>query len=87
MSFQQAPCRAETGNSVKALLNRKQTAKAINVSLRTIDEWREKGIIPFLKIRGVVRFDIDEVMAVLRERYEVRRQEREKALKVRAGRL
>ena len=74
MSFQQAPCRAETGNSVKALLNRKQTAKAINVSLRTIDEWREKGIIPFLKIRGVVRFDIDEVMAVLRERYEVRRQ-------------
>ena len=61
--------------------------KTINVSLRTIDEWRVKGIIPFLKIRGVVRFDIDEVMAVLRERYEVRRQERDKAMKVRAARL
>ena len=52
MSFQQAPCRAETGNSVKALLNRKQTAKAINVSLRTIDEWREKGIIPFSRFEA-----------------------------------
>jgi excisionase family DNA binding protein len=64
------------GSPVKALINRSQVAAATGVSLRTIDQWRENGIIPFLKIGGVIRFDLDQVMAALRERYEVRQKSR-----------
>jgi hypothetical protein len=35
------------------------------------------GIIPFLKIGGVIRFDRDRVTASLREHYEVRVKTRE----------
>ena len=38
---------------------------------------REMGIIPFLKIGGVIRFDRDQVTASLREHYEVRVKTRE----------
>ena len=38
---------------------------------------REMGIIPFLKIGGVIRFDRDQVIASLREHYEVRVKTRE----------
>jgi excisionase family DNA binding protein len=76
MLFEEASCRAEAGSPVKALINRSQVAAATGVSLRTIDQWRENGIIPFLKIGGVIRFDLDQVMAALRERYEVRQKSR-----------
>jgi hypothetical protein len=70
----------EAGAPVKALFDRNQMAKAANVSLRTVDEWRANGIIPYFKINGIVRFDIDEVMAVLRECYQVRSQKGRKAV-------
>ena len=76
MLFEEASCRGEAGSPVKALINRSQMAAAAGVSLRTIDQWRENGIIPFLKIGGVIRFDLDQVMAALRERYEVRQKAR-----------
>ena len=75
-----SPSRAEAATPAKALINRKQLAAAASVSLRTVDEWRERGIIPFLKINGIVRFDFDEVMTTLRARYGVHRQEGGRAL-------
>jgi phage terminase Nu1 subunit (DNA packaging protein) len=67
-----APPQTEAGIPVRPLINRNQLASAASVSLRTIDAWREDGIIPYFQIRGVIRFDMDQVMAALRERYEVR---------------
>ena len=67
-----APHQAETGIPVRPLINRSQLASAASVSLRTIDAWREEGIIPFFRIRGVIRFDINDVMSALRSHYEVR---------------
>jgi phage terminase Nu1 subunit (DNA packaging protein) len=52
-------------------LNKFQLAQAIPASIRTIDYWRQQGIIPFVKIRGVVRFDLAKVLAAL-SRFEVR---------------
>ena len=75
-----APLRAE-GNPPDAevkLIDRPKMAKAANVSCRTLDEWRANGVIPYLKIGKIVRFDLNSVMAVLRERYEVRSQKRGK---------
>jgi phage terminase Nu1 subunit (DNA packaging protein) len=63
---------ADTGIPVKPLINRSQMADAASVSLRTIDAWREEGIIPYFQIRGVIRFDLEQVMTALREHYEVR---------------
>jgi excisionase family DNA binding protein len=80
MSTLQAPSGAEARYTAKALLDRNELAKAVNVSLRTIDAWRSDGIIPFFKIGAVIRFDLNEVMAVLRERYQVRCQIGRKAL-------
>jgi hypothetical protein len=56
------------------LIDRPEMAKAASVSCRTVDEWRANGIIPYFKIGKIIRFDLDSVMAVLRERYEVRSQ-------------
>lgn len=53
-------------------LNREQLAQAVLTSARTIDNWRELGIIPFIKVRGVVRFDLAKVKAALEKRFEVR---------------
>ena len=50
---------------------RDQLARAVATSSRTIDVWREKGIIPFIKVGGVVRFDIARVKRALESRFEV----------------
>ena len=53
------------------LITKADLSKAIKTSTRTIDTWREDGIIPFIKIGGVVRFDLAKVMAALEKRFEV----------------
>lgn len=47
------------------LLTVNQLADRLNVSERTIRNWQTDRVIPFLKIRNVVRFDIDAVEAAL----------------------
>ena len=47
-------------------------AKAIPVCRRTVDTWREQGIIPFIKINGVLRYDLEEVRAALEKRFKVK---------------
>jgi hypothetical protein len=73
-TFHHAPIRAEGSPPEAKLIDRPQMAKAASVSCRTLDEWRANGVIPYFKIGKIVRFDLDSVMAVLRERYEVRSQ-------------
>jgi hypothetical protein len=53
------------------LITKAQLSKAIATSPRTIDSWREKGIIPFIKVGGIVRFNLAKVMAALEARFEV----------------
>lgn len=42
-------------------LTREELAKHYQVSLRTVDEWRENRIIPYLQNGRVVRFDLAKV--------------------------
>ncbi|MBA3351417.1 MAG: hypothetical protein H0U23_03160 [Blastocatellia bacterium] len=62
----------ESAANDPALLKRRQIARAINVSPRTIDNWQKQKKIPFLKL-GVrcVRFYLPSVLAALR-RFEVK---------------
>jgi predicted DNA-binding transcriptional regulator AlpA len=55
-----------------ALLRHKELARALNVSSRTIDNWKRRKTIPIIKISTrCVRFDLGSVLQALR-RYEVR---------------
>jgi excisionase family DNA binding protein len=49
----------------KTFLREKEQAATLNVSRRTLRDWRAQGIIPFLKIRRVVLYNPEAVLAAL----------------------
>ena len=51
--------------------NKKQTAYALNVSTRTIDIWRRDGVIPWIRIRGTILFDLAEVRKAVASRFTI----------------
>jgi excisionase family DNA binding protein len=54
------------------LLTKKELAKRLSVSSRTIDNWRDEGILTFYKIMSQVRFDWLVVLADLESHKEGR---------------
>jgi excisionase family DNA binding protein len=50
-------------------LNRKQLAEIQNVSVETVRNWEERGIIPYTQVGHVIRFDLQKVERAL-ERFE-----------------
>jgi excisionase family DNA binding protein len=50
---------------VSGYITKTQVAARMQVTLRTIDSWMAKGLIPFRKIGRTVRFDWDEVCEYL----------------------
>jgi Helix-turn-helix domain len=48
-----------------------QLAKAIPASRRTLDNWKKAGILPYIQIGRVIRYDLGEVRAALEQRYKV----------------
>jgi hypothetical protein len=55
-----------------ALLNRRQLARAVNASPRSIDNWQRRRLIPFIRISPrCVRFHLPSVLTALR-RFEVK---------------
>ncbi|MEJ6579661.1 MAG: hypothetical protein QNL68_07655 [Akkermansiaceae bacterium] len=55
----------------KRKVSRHGLAKHYGVSTRCVSNWQAAGIIPFTRIRRVVRFDLDEIEAAL-EKYKVK---------------
>ena len=46
-------------------LSNNEVSKKLNVSLRTLQEWRDTGLIPFIQIKGKIIYrqsDIDELL-------------------------
>jgi hypothetical protein len=55
-----------------ALLKRRQLARAINVSARTVDNWQKQKRIPYLKLSArCVRYHLPTVLGALRK-FEVK---------------
>ena len=55
-------CSSKVGD---CLLDNAKLAKLLNVSQRTLQEWRNLGVIPFIQIRGKILYrkvDIDRVL-------------------------
>jgi DNA-binding transcriptional MerR regulator len=54
------------------LVKKKELAKRLSVSPRTIDEWTRKRMIPHLAINArLYLYDFDAVLATLRKTYHV----------------
>ena len=47
------------------LLTRTETAELLNVSVRTVDRLRISGKLKALRIRGLVRFILDDIKALM----------------------
>ncbi|KAA4631762.1 helix-turn-helix domain-containing protein, partial [Bacteroides ovatus] len=46
-------------------LSNNEVSKKLNVSLRTLQEWRDIGLIPFIQIKGKIiyrQIDIDKLL-------------------------
>ena len=50
-------------------LRRLELAEALRVSPATVDRWKRKHKIPFVKVDGYLRFDLTKVLVAL-QRYE-----------------
>jgi hypothetical protein len=48
--------------------DKKQLAEAFDVSLRTIANWQAQRVLPYIKVGGAVRFDLEQCREVVRKR-------------------
>jgi hypothetical protein len=55
-------------------LNKPQLAQSLPASERSIDNWKKWGWIPYLKIGGMIRYDLAAVRAALEKRFIVHAQ-------------
>jgi hypothetical protein len=56
---------SECGNDPDDLLNREELAPKLGCSIAQVDNLKDSGVIPHLKIRGMVRFHWPSVLVVL----------------------
>ncbi len=55
------------GQQVRRLVNRRELAELLGVCERTITNMRADGILPHYRVRGGVRYDPAEILAVMRQ--------------------
>ena len=55
--------------SAMGLINKKQLARQIGVTPRTIESWMRLGHVPYMKIGRSVRFDQEDVLRSLKRRH------------------
>ena len=51
--------------SPKKLVRSKVIAEALDVHHRTVEGWAARGIVPSVKIGGIVRFDLEAVLGAI----------------------
>jgi DNA invertase Pin-like site-specific DNA recombinase len=50
----------------RTVVTEKTLIKQLNVSRQTLSKWRREGKIPYYRINGSIRYNIDEVLALFR---------------------
>ena len=50
-------------------LSNNEVSKKLNVSLRTLQEWRDTGLIPFIQIKGKIIYRQSDIDKLLRKHY------------------
>ena len=63
----------ETTNQEPLLLKKREAARILSISPRTLDDWVARGIVPYLAISPRLHlFDIGQVRAALSEKFGIR---------------
>lgn len=55
-------------NGEKFLSNR-EAAKCLKVSIRTLQEWRDTGVIPYIQIKGKIIYRQSDIDKLLQKHY------------------
>ena len=50
-------------------LSNNEVSKKLNVSLRTLQEWRDIGLIPFIQIKGKIIYRQSDIDKLLQKHY------------------
>ncbi len=50
-------------------LSNHEVSKKLNVSLRTLQEWRDTGLIPFIQIKGKIIYRQSDIDKLLQKHY------------------
>ena len=58
-----------------SFLSNREVSKLLKVSIRTLQEWRDTGIIPYIQIRGKVIYRQSDIDRLLQSCYNEERQE------------
>jgi len=62
---------SETHKPVEELLSPKELARILRISQVCVYKWAERGVIPYYKLEGVVRFSRGDVLDFLQNRRRV----------------
>jgi excisionase family DNA binding protein len=54
-----------------ALLTKKELAARLKVTVRTVENWQRRGVLPYIKIGKVVLFEYSEVLEFLKANFRV----------------
>ena len=60
-----------TAAPADVMLNKKELAPKLKVSVRTIENWQHEGYLPFIKVANVVMFYWPTVVAHLQTHFSV----------------
>lgn len=53
----------------ECFLSNNEVSKKLNVSLRTLQEWRDIGLIPFIQIKGKIIYRQSDIDKLLQKHY------------------
>ena len=56
-------------------LSNKDAAKCLKVSIRTLQEWRDTGVIPYIQIKGKIIYRQSDIERLLQAYYNKERQQ------------
>lgn len=56
-------------------LSNKEVAKCLKVSIRTLQEWRDTGVIPYIQIKGKIIYRQSDIERLLQAYYNKERQQ------------
>ncbi|MBX7166517.1 MAG: helix-turn-helix domain-containing protein [Pirellulales bacterium] len=54
-----------TAAPIRLLLSSREAAAALSISLRTLDRWRDAGLVPVVRVRGRVLYDPRDLVEMI----------------------
>ena len=62
---------APASNPSDVMLNKRELAERLRLTVRTVENWQRRGVLPFVKVGKVVLFHWPDVLQQLRTNFRV----------------